>query len=257
MADNPLAPVHAALVAAFGPDPPPLIARDLVVDDTGGWLPSTGLVDGAFVPDLLAAVAHRRGASPHAAAALGWKAYSYAVALPAVLGWAAARRVPLVRPGDVLFRLSPPRAVLTVGLRPSIHVAVLASDPLTRRQRGDVEVVAGERELLDALRCSLLDAHLDPVLANIRAAVRVGARALLGSLANGVCHAVLDAADALPGPAAEHIATLLSTFGVADLVDLMPGPAGRPVVQRRTCCLAFTLPTPHICAGCCLRRSFT
>ena len=38
-----------------------------------------------------------------------------------------------------------------------------------------------------------------------------------------------------------------------DLVDLVPGPTGEPAVQRRTCCLAFTLPQPKVCGGCCLR----
>ena len=39
---------------------------------------------------------------------------------------------------------------------------------------------------------------------------------------------------------------------IADLVDLVAGPGGRPTVQRKTCCLAFTLPRPKICAGCCI-----
>jgi ferric iron reductase protein FhuF len=126
-------------------------------------------------------------------------------------------------------------------------------------------VVADEAALLDVLRESLLDAHLTPFSGHIRAAARVGPRTLLGSLASGVAHAVLDAAEALPGSAAEHAQRLLHALGVADLVELVPGPDGGLTVQRHTCCLAFTLPEPKICAGCCIllsrpsggRRPFT
>ena len=253
VAADPLAPVLATLVAAFPTNPPGGLAPELTVTDARGWICARTIADGTRVPELLAAVGHRRRAAPHAAAALAWKAYTYALALPAVLGWAAARRVPLVRPADVLVRLHAPGPVLTLGLRPSIRVAVLSSDPIAAEHRGDIEVVLDEAALLDALRGSLLDAHLSPLLGHIRAAVRIGPRTLLGSLASGVAHAVLDAADVLPGSAAEHAQRLLTALGVQDLVDLMPGPDGGLTVQRHTCCLAFTLPEPKICAGCCIR----
>jgi ferric iron reductase protein FhuF len=35
----------------------------------------------------------------------------------------------------------------------------------------------------------------------------------------------------------------------------VPGPTGELTVQRKTCCLAFTLPQPKVCAGCCLRTA--
>jgi hypothetical protein len=253
VATDPLAPVHAAIVAAYRLNPPISLAPELTVTDAPGWIRARGIADGTRVPELLAAVGHRRRAAPHAAATLAWKAYSYALALPVVVGWAAVRRVPLVQPDDVLVRLYASRSVLTLGLRPSIRVAVLQSDPLATGHRGDIEVVTDEAALLDALRASLLDAHLSPLLGHIRAAVRVGPRTLLGSLASGVAHAVLNVADALPGSAAEHVQRLLTALGVADLVDLVPGPDGGLTVQRLTCCLAFTLPEPKICAGCCIR----
>jgi ferric iron reductase protein FhuF len=41
---------------------------------------------------------------------------------------------------------------------------------------------------------------------------------------------------------------------VDDLLDITPDPqTGRLSIQRRTCCLAFTLPEPKICSGCCIR----
>jgi hypothetical protein len=133
---DPLAPVHAALAAAFPANPPGGLAPGLTVIDGPGWICAQGMADGTRVPELLAAVGLRRRASPHATAALAWKAYTFALALPAVLGWAAARRVPLVRPADVLVHLHLPGSVLMLGLRPSIRVAVLPSDPLATARRG-------------------------------------------------------------------------------------------------------------------------
>jgi hypothetical protein len=251
--DTPLGPLQATMLAAFGTDPPRTVARGLLAGNAPGWMPARTIADGTRLPDLFAVAERRRRASPHAAAALVWKAYTYGLAVPAVLGWASARRVPLVRPDDVLVSVDDPRPLLTIGLRPSIRVAVLASDPIALAGRADVEVVAGEPELLAALRESLLDAHLAPVLAQIRRRVRIGARTLWGSLASGAAHAVLDAVDALPGSAADHIATVLDTLGVQDLVEIVPGTSGGLGVRRRTCCLAFTLPEPKVCSGCCLR----
>lgn len=253
VAADPLAPVRATLRAAFRARPPDGLVAELTVAYAPGWISACGIADGTRLPEMLASVGRRRRAAPHAAAALAWKAYTYALALPAVLGWASRRRVPLVRPVDVLVRLDSPGSVLTLGLRPSIRVAVLPSDPLAADQCAGVDVMADEAALLEALRGSLLDAHLSPLLGHIRAVARVGPRTLLGSLASGVAHAVLDAADALPGSAAEHAQRLLTTLGVQDLVDLVPAPGGGLTVQRHTCCLAFTLPEPKICAGCCIR----
>jgi hypothetical protein len=250
---DPLAPVHATLRAAFRGKRPGGLAPDLVVADTPGWIPARNIADGTRLPEVLASVGRRRQATPHVAAALAWKAYTYALALPAVLGWAAARRVPLLVPDDVAVRLEAVRSVLTLGLKPSIRVAVLPSDPLALSDRDDIEVVADEAALLRAFRVALLDTHLGPLLVHVRAAARLGSRTLLGSLASGVAHGVLDAADAVPGSAAEHARRLLTALGVQDLVDLVPGPDGRLAVQRHTCCLAFTLPQPKICAGCCIR----
>jgi hypothetical protein len=55
-------------------------------------------------------------------------------------------------------------------------------------------------------------------------------------------------------PAADRVlaaGTLLTALDLGGLVDFEPGPDG-VVVRRHTCCLAFTLPVPKICSGCCL-----
>jgi hypothetical protein len=69
-----------------------------------------------------------------------------------------------------------------------------------------------------------------------------------------VAHGLSRAADVIPGPTMQTADRVLRSLGVADLVELSsrPGNAGL-TVQRRTCCLAFTLPEPKVCAGCCIR----
>ena len=136
---DPLAPItrHAALDGRPGPTCRACngIAPGLIVHDRDGWMPAT-------VPDqrrrrwttCSTRPSSAGGPRPHAAAALAWKCYSYWVALPAVLGYATARRVPLMRPDGVVARWSPHQPFVTVGLT-SVEVAVLPSDPLAAPSR--------------------------------------------------------------------------------------------------------------------------
>jgi hypothetical protein len=250
---QPLAPVTATLRAMFGTSTElPGLAPDLLVLDDAGWMPASELA-GAQLPVLLASARLRWDAQPHAAAALAWKAYTYWLALPAILGWASARRVPLLTADDVLMHFEDRRPLVTLGLRADITIAVLPSDPLALSGLPQVRVVADEAALLEELRRSLLDDHLTPLIEAIRGEVKLGARTLLGSLASGIAYAVLRSADALPGSSAVTINTLLTALDVADLIELVPGPTGTLTVQRKTCCLAFTLPQPKVCSGCCIR----
>jgi hypothetical protein len=271
----PLAPVAEALLAIgrrHGTGTVQGLVPGLVVDDPTGWTPASALTSGARIDDLLATAQRRWSAPPHVAAALAWKYYTYWVALPAVLGWATARRVPLVGAGDVLVRYRDRAPFLDVGLRRPA-VAVLAADPLAvlagpvptgpvptgPGPAGPVpadpavRVVPSQADLLAVLRTALVDDHLTPVLDRVQERVRLGRRTLRGSLASGVAHALSRAADALPGSTLEAAETLLATLGVADLVDLTPLPSGELWIERRTCCLAFALPEPKICRGCCIR----
>ncbi|MEU2612584.1 hypothetical protein ABZ570_13550 [Micromonospora sp. NPDC007271] len=240
----------------FGTDDLPGLAPGLLVTgEEARWAPATRLVDGTLLPEFLQAATRQWGGTPHACAALAWKSYSYWAALPVVLGWASARRVPLLDPADVLLHFEDPHQLFTLGLRRSTTVAVLPNDPLALAGAAGVRVVADEAALLDALRAALLDAHFAPLIAAIQAEVRIGTRTLLGSVASGIAHGVLRASDALPGSATESIGSLLDALDLSDLVELVPGPGGEPTVQRRTCCLAFTLPQPKVCQGCCVRPS--
>jgi Ferric iron reductase FhuF-like transporter len=253
VSDEPLAPITATMRAMFGTSTRlPGLAPDLIADDGERWRPAARLADDDL-PTLLDRSRLRWNAQPHAAAALAWKAYTYWLALPAVLGWAAARRVPLLTADDVLIHFEDPRPLVTIGLRPDIGVAVLPSDPLALAGLPQVRVVADEAALLAEFRRSLLDDHLTPLLDAIHGMVRVGRRTLLGSLSSGVAYAVLRTADVVPGSSVEMIGALLSAFEVEDLVELVPGPSGKVEVLRRTCCLAFTLPQPKICIGCCIK----
>ncbi|MFI5493533.1 hypothetical protein [Actinoplanes sp. NPDC051859] len=231
----------------------PGLAPDLLVGDPAGWRPAADLT-GPTLDTLLDSSRQRWQAQPHAAAALAWKAYTYWLALPAVLGWASARRVPLLTGSAVLMHFADPRPLVTLGLHRDVTVAVLPSDPLAVSGLPEVRVVPTETALLEELRRSLLDEHLTPLLDAIHSRVRLGKRTLLGSLASGVAYAILRGADVLPGSSAENIGTLLTTLGVDDLIELVPGHAGRLDVQRKTCCLAFTLPKPKVCMGCCIQQ---
>ncbi|WP_203782889.1 IucA/IucC family C-terminal-domain containing protein [Paractinoplanes rishiriensis] len=230
----------------------PGLAPDLLVHDPTGWQPAARLAEDHL--DLLLSGAGRRwNAQPHAAAALAWKAYTYWLALPAVLGFASARRVPLMTGADVLMHFNDPRPLVTLGLRADIPVAVLPTDPLALSGLPQVRVVPDEQTLLAEFRRTLLDEHLTPLLNAIHTRVRLGTRTLLGSLSSGVAYGVLRSADALPGPSAETIDRLLEALGVADLIELVPDRSGKLDVQRKTCCLAFTLPQPKVCKGCCIK----
>jgi len=251
--DQPLAPVTATLRAMFGTSTElPGLAPDLLVHDATAWRPTSRLL-GDDLDILLDAAGRRWRAQPHAAAALAWKAYTYWLALPAVLGWASARRVPLLTGANVLMHFDDPRPLVTLGLRADIPVAVLPTDPLALSGHPQVRVVPDEDALLAEFRQSLLDEHVEPLLEAIHAKVRLGKRTLLGSLSSGVAYGVLRSADALPGRSAETIARLLRALGVADLIELVPDRHGKLDVQRKTCCLAFTLPQPKVCKGCCIK----
>jgi hypothetical protein len=249
---HPLAPVTATLHAMFGGVQVRALAPGLIVPEQPGWSPAAELT-GPGLSSLLESAGRRWKAQPHAAAALAWKAYTYWLALPAVLGWASARRVPLITAGNVMMSFDDPDVMITLGVRPETPVAVLPSDPLALSGHPGVVVVADEAALLGEFRRVLLDEHLSPLLAELHRRVRLGKRPLLGSLASGVAYGVLRSADITPGSSAESIDLLLGALGIRDLIELTPTATGELEVQRKTCCLAFTMPASKLCPGCCIK----
>ncbi|HEY8473124.1 MAG TPA: (2Fe-2S)-binding protein [Natronosporangium sp.] len=255
-----LVPVENALAAVRrqrGPEGTRGVLPGLLLPagEPDGWLPAESFIAGGDrLDDLLDAAKQRWGASPHAAAALAWRSYTYWLALPVVLGWATARRVPLLDPDDVRWQVSVShdRPLLTLGLRRA-RLAVLAGDPIATDPVAADHLAGSEPELLAMLRATLREQHLDPLLAALRTRVNLGERTLLGSLASAVAYAVVRGVEAPPADQVMAAGTLLTALGLTDLVDFEPGPNGEVAVRRRTCCLAFTLPEPKVCSGCCLR----
>jgi hypothetical protein len=246
---SPLAPVLGALSAMTGRYPVHGVVRGLYVTDRAGWTPATEIVTGDAFDDLLHAAVRRWDAPTHVAGALAWKCYAYWVALPAVLGYATARRVPMLEPSQVLVRYVDHQPFLCAGLIEP-ELAILPTDPLAALDLPGIRVVRDDAALLGELRGSLLDAHLTPLVERIHRRLRLGRRTLWGSLASGVAHAVSRAADVLPGSTLDVTAALLSSLDLDGLVDLTAEPSGRLAVRRRTCCLAFALPEARICTGC-------
>lgn len=228
---NALSPLSVTL-RAMGPLPG--LANPLIVGSSPDWTTASSLT----VDELVDAARERWDAAPHAAATLAWKSYTYWVAMPAVLGWAIARKVPVVDADNVAVKVNG-SPLITVGLRSDVAI-------------GLSDVDHHEDELLRELRKSLLQQHLEPLARRISREVNVGRRTLMGSVASGIAYAITRAGEAVPNPV-DSITTLLKALNLEDLVDLVPGE--RPEVRRRTCCLAFTLPEPKICSGCCLRVS--
>jgi hypothetical protein len=225
-----LAPILATLDTVGtrrGPAAVHGLAPGLVVENPAGWTPATRYADPSVLADVIDAARVRWGAGPAAAAALAWKSYTYWVTLPAVLGYATGR-IPDMSAANVLVRLHGVAPFVEIGLR-SPHVETSGDMP-------------------GYLRRTLLDGHLAPVLDGLRGLTHLGRRTLLGSLASAVAYSLTRSADALPGPIGPTAAALLMALDVADLVEITPDLR----VQRRTCCLAFTLPEPKICSGCCI-----
>jgi ferric iron reductase protein FhuF len=116
-----------------------------------------------------------------------------------------------------------------------------------------VRVVPDEAALLAEIRASIMDGHLEPMLRRIRDRVHLGPHTLWGSLASGIAYGLSRSSAVIEGPTLATARLLLAALGVEELVELTEQPSGGLEIQRRTCCLAFTLPEPKICPSCCIR----
>ncbi|HEY1094660.1 MAG TPA: hypothetical protein VGE61_08145 [Glycomyces sp.] len=212
--------------------------------------PAAELAAGERIEELMGTAAALWGGSAHANAALAWKTYCYWTLAPVVLGYIAARRVPVLDAANAVFHVADDAPMFSVRqLRP--RFLALPHDPCAAHP--DVDVVANEAVLLERLRATVFDAHLAPVLEGFLANARVGRRTLMGSVASGIAYAVASIAQVVPDPDDVLAKTLLEAFGVADLVDISTDDAGRLVYRRRTCCLALTIEGNRTCSTCCVR----
>lgn len=225
----------------LGEEPPP------------GWVPAHQLADAALphLQDLVLSGAREWRAGPYAAALLSWKRYAHWVTLPLALGWALNRRVPLVAADRVRVRVgrTGPRVALA-----GPDVAVLPDDPCAGMP--GTTVVADEEALLAAARTALVECHLAPVAAALRALVPVAERPLLGSIAAALAQPLVTLAPMLPGDPVTAVPALMGGVGpdLAALVDLVPvtTAAGATTLslRRRTCCLAFAVRGLSPCESC-------
>lgn len=229
--DAPVTPIVRALDAVRARHGSPAVhgvAPSVVVANGSlGWR-------AAIDADELLAAARRRWpapAEPHVAAALAWKSYAYGAMLPYAIGFATASVVPT---GRLLARLH-------------------GHDPFVEFGLSSGEAATGtDADLTATIRDGVYATHLVPLVDALHTRVRIGRRTLLGSVASGVCHALARASDLVPGGAVPMAYKILGALDLADLVDFYPGDDGRLIVARRTCCLAFALPQPKICTGCCI-----
>ncbi|MGH8776209.1 MAG: IucA/IucC family C-terminal-domain containing protein [Jiangellaceae bacterium] len=235
---------HGAPLARLGPDA------------DADWYPASWLAnpDGGVLHDLIGAAARRWGVGPHAAAALAFKGYAWAVAVPVIVGWGLHRRVALPEIGTVRVGIASRLPYVRFDLTDT-PVALLPDDPAAGHRQA--RVLDDPDSLLAAADAALLDDHLAAVVSAWHLATRVGERALWGSAAEAIVQPVLllpfGSADQRAGAARR----VLSAFGdrVRDLVDVVDA-AGGPRVQRRTCCLWFTGGSGRgtYCVSCCVTR---
>jgi hypothetical protein len=212
--------------------------------------PAARLAAGERIEELMGTAAALWGGSAHANAALAWKTYCYWTLAPVVLGYIAARRVPVLDAANAVFSVADDAPMFSVRqIRPKF--LALPHDPCAAHP--DVEVVANEAVLLERMRATVFDAHLAPVLDGFLANARVGRRTLMGSVASGIAYAVASIAQVVPDPDDVLAKTLLEAFDVADLVDISTDEAGRLVYRRRTCCLALTIEGNRTCSTCCVQ----
>lgn len=212
--------------------------------------PAAELAAGERIEELMGTAAALWGGSAHANAALAWKTYCYWTLAPVVLGYVAARRVPVMDAANAVFSVAEDAPMFSVRqIRP--RFLALPHDPCAAHP--DVEVVANEAILLDRLRATVFDAHLAPVLDAFLARARVGRRTLMGSVASGIAYGVASIAQVVPDPDDVLAKTLLDAFDVSALVDIRTDEMGRLVYQRRTCCLALTIDGNRTCSTCCVQ----
>ena len=208
----------------------PVLSSSLDPDAT--WYPGTWLTDpdSPSLHELVKIIADEWGGSPHVAAALAFKGYAWAAALPVVAGWQQHGCVPMLDSA-------------------SLRVGVARRLPFVRLDLTATPIAApsDSAALLEAARTSLLDGHLREVIEALAEATRISQRLLWGSVAEAVVNVAmqLDGADG-----ARRALTLLGS-PIAGLVESCDA-YGVASIRRRTCCLWFATDAgrAEYCATC-------
>lgn len=245
---DPLAPVrHTVGELSHGA---PVISDPSDTDAT--WYPGTWLTDrdGATLDGLIKYVADQWGGGRHAAAALAFKGYGYAAALPVVAGWLGHGVVPLLESESLRVGICDhlPHVRLDIGGVRTLTAdrrSGLGAEPDSPAGSSRVPATHSE-QLTDAVRSSLLHGHLAGIIGALGAATRVGHRLLWGSLAESVAHIAMR----IDGVDGARRALAVLGEPVAALVEISEYTT--PTIRRRTCCLWFATDTGRgqYCGSC-------
>ncbi|GAA3387341.1 hypothetical protein [Cryptosporangium minutisporangium] len=188
------------------------------------------------------------------ASALAFKAYTWALIEVAVGRWVTERRVVDVSPSRVSVSAEPGGEPTLEFL--SLHYTVLPDDPIAGES--GVSVVESDQALLDVLRRTLVENHLLPAVEAFRSLRGGGPRPLWGTVAQSMGYPAATADPALLPDRADTVRQLLSILpagvdALVEIAELDEGHGWRPLLLRRTCCYAYTLPAyGQPCLTCCL-----
>lgn len=207
------------------------------------------------LPPLVEALCRRHGCPPAVAAAMFWKQYAWFVVAAALEGWTTGPVPDLALDGTAIWIGCEGR---TVQVRPGARRAgrvrpdgqdgehrygVVEGPPVSDGTR-DGEAGPADREFTGWFRTEVMKGHLEPVLEHLHELTRAGRRLLWGSVAHAVA---LPLSRRLADPVRD-VPELLERIGapLAGLVHV----ADDGAITRRTCCLAFRMPTPAVCDYC-------
>lgn len=206
----------------------------------GGWRQVAGLYDPAAdaLPGLIGRTAERLGTDDRRVAASilhqGYAARLWSVVLGCT---AAAGLVPTLNPADTYWRSGAQSLVELLTVTPD---ATPVDDRTADRT---ARLVAA----------TVLDAHVEPLAAAVRAAAGVSARILTGNTASALVGTLRVLAPHDPARTATDVARVL--FGTPALrdggaVDLAAEP---PALRRGSCCLFYRVPGGGLCGDCVLQ----
>lgn len=228
-------------VMTLQPSVAPRAAVDLLADESAlrEWITSYGAQYGT----------HRFPV----ASALAFKSYTWELIDAAVGRWMSQRRVLDVSAPLVVLRCEPSGEPELEFL--DVRLTVLRDDPLAGRP--GIAVVADDAELLQVLRRTLVDGHLVQAVEAFGELRGGGDRPLWGTIAQSIGYPPATAEPALVADRTDAVRQLLSILpaGAGDLVEfaeINEGGGWRPLLLRRTCCYAHTLPGCAPCLTCCL-----
>jgi hypothetical protein len=187
------------------------------------------------------------------ASALAFKSYTWELIDAAVGRWASERRVVDVSATRVVLHCDPAGEPVLEFL--DVRLAVLPDDPLAGRP--GIKVVADDAELLQELKRTLVDGHLVLAVDAFGKLRGGGARPLWGTIAQSIGYPPATVEPALVPDRTEAVRQLLSILpvaagGLVEFAEINEGEGWRPMLLRRTCCYAHTLPGCTPCLTCCL-----